>query len=207
MAARRGADFDRRMEDALVTRLRSGEAPEALLHGLMSRLAEDDAVELLSRAKARAEALPPLRTTSMTLRVLIGVAYAWSVFLVLQSLQTVVAVPSLMRDLGSDDSWARFTTTVLMGSALLKVGLICAGIFAYKRWRSAATTAVYAGAVLYAFPVSRIVEGWMVGQLLRPDPSTLTSLDALCSYGAVFMIVLNYLHARPAPQVAAEPAT
>lgn len=203
MGTQRGGSFDRRLEDALVTRLQAGQPPEDLLEELRTRLDDAAAQALLASAQARAR--PPAAPTSPILRILAGLPYVWMVLLVVQQLYVAIAVVQSRQGMSALGGYTAMLDAIMIGLALLRVFLLCAGAFAYKRWRSAGTTAFFAATVLYAFPLGVVIDQFVMPYPVRPDPAIIMSMSAVCSYAAVFLIALNYLQGRQAVS-AAEPA-
>lgn len=197
MGTDRGRSFDRKLEDVLVARLKAGQLPENLLQDLKARFGEAEADAILSRAEARLRPLPP---PSLALRILVGLAYAWSVVLMLQSVGILTAVWGALQ---YDPSIAPF-----VGFTLLKIGLLCAGIAAYKWRRSPVTTGFYALAILYAFPLGLFIDPRFGSYASIPPspPELLVSVSALGSYLAVGLITFVWWQGRKAAQSPPETA-
>lgn len=197
MQGRSGRSFDQKLEDVLVGRLQAGQDPDSLLEDLKARLGDEDADAVLSRAEAR---LRPRSAPDMVACVLAGLAYAWTVVRVLQQVGVLAAVwPALQ----SDPSFAPFT-----GLVLLKVGLLCLGVVAYKRRRSAATTAFYALTILYAFPLGLFVDPrfGLYASMPPAEPAVALSGSALLSYIAVGLIVFVWWRGRKPSAGTASPS-
>jgi hypothetical protein len=208
MSESRGRLFDRRMEDALVARLDAGHAPEALLAELRTRLDDATADGVLSRAEARFQAQRNGTPPSLPVRILVGLAYLWTVLLIVQNLIIAITVVRESNATPPMDDSAKFVAA-FVGFALLKVGLLCAGAFAYKRWRSAYVTAFYSATLLYAFPLGLFIDQWISPFAATGDSATPLSVSALCSYASVLLICLGYWLGRQAtPRLArADPQT
>jgi hypothetical protein len=183
----RGRSFDRKVEDALVARLQAGHEPEALLAELRTRLGDAEADAVLTRAEAR---VSRQRRASMSpaMRIVAGVAYLWTGVLVLQNLMVLGTL------LHTPDGIRLFLPNVAF--ALLKIGALCLGVFVFRTWRSALTTILYAGAILYAFPLGLFVESLFSEFAARGDASILLSVSALVSYAVVFLIAVLYWRER-----------
>lgn len=201
MTTERGRSFDRKLEDVLVARLRDGQAPESLLEDLKARLGDAEADALLSRAESR---IRPPPSSPLGARVMVGIAYLWTVMLVFQSIGVLYAATNLI-NLGGGES--RALGQALIALALLKIALLCAGIAAYKWRRSALTTALYGLAITYAFPLGLFVDP-LIGGYPPPGGATAAalSLAAAPSYTAVVLIGLVWWQGRAANPLAAEPA-
>jgi len=197
VGADRGRSFDRKLEDVLVTRLRGGQSAESLLADLRVKLGDEEADAVLSRAEARARPRPPADRVG---QVLAGVAYGWTVILVLQNIGVLTAVWAALQ---TDPSIAPF-----VGFALLKIGLLCLGVIAYKRRRSAVTTAFYALTIVYAFPLGLFIDPRFGSLASMPpaDPLMALSGSALLSYVAVGLITFVWWRGRKATTDVAEPS-
>ena len=192
--------FDRRLEQLVVQRLRDGQAPETLLAELKGRLDDTGAEAILSRAEARIRTLRAHEAEgrgSLSMRVLTGVAYAWTVMLVIQNLTIIWTLPTLPGASLLDDGDAIVRRSIVF--AALKIILLGAAFLAFKRWRTIYSTLCYVLAILYAFPIGVIVE--RLFGTGRPDTSLLLSTSALLSYVAAGLVLAAYLQGRSrAPQ-------
>jgi len=185
--------FDWKLEQVLVRRLRDGHAPEALRAELRGRLVETEADAILSRAETRARALQAGKERvggDLGVRVLTGVAYAWTVVLIIQHLTIIwTLVPFGLNPRLESGRMALF--------AALKVLGLCAAFLAFKRWRTIHTTGCYGLAIAYAFPLGAMLEGWAVDG--RPNVGLLWQASALISYITVGTLFAAYRLGRPRP--------
>lgn len=193
-----GGSYDRKLEDVLVARLKGGAEAESLLAELRTRLDGEAADAVLARAEVRTRTHTP---PPLAQRVLVGLAYLWTALLVLQNLMIVMSLAGSGAELGLHET--EFFIPFL-SLTLLKVGALCGGVFAYKRWRSAYTTALYGLALLFAFPLGLYANAALVPGAEPPDALTLVSASALCTYAAVVLIALVYWLGRAPARSAAE---
>jgi hypothetical protein len=196
MGMGRNRSFDRKLEGVIVARLR--ESPEALLEDLQARLGDAEADAILSRAEARLRPPPP---SSLPVRILTGIAYLWTVMLMLQNFGVLVAALDLVK---GGDAASIAVGQPLVGLALLKVGLLCAGIALYKRRRSLLTTGLYALIVLYAFPLGLFIDPLISGYPTPDRAAAPMKLSALLSYLTVVLSGLGWWLGREASPRPAE---
>lgn len=196
----RDTAFHRKLEQLVISRLRGGQTPESLLEDLKARLEPSAAEAMLARAEARLAS----GEGKGWARVLTWIAYVWTVVLVLQNVGVMYgAVEGIQAtSVGPPDS----AYTVALSFALLNIGLLCAGVFAFKRWPSAYSTAAFALIIVYAFPIAPYVERWLIPAFGPPALGMLTSVSALCSYLAAGLIVLAHWRDGKAAPTAPEAA-
>jgi hypothetical protein len=186
--------FKRKLEQLVLDRLRAGQPAEALLAELKTRMGDAEADTLLSRAEAR---FARRRTPPGTLatRILAGFAYLWTGVLVLQNVAILMTIGEIAR--------SGLAPPSIMLFPVLKIGLLLTLAVAFQFRRSAITAALYAGAILYAFPFGLFVDRLVASFGDPPDPAILTTVSALLSYVAALLVGLIYwLGRRDGPRVA-----
>jgi hypothetical protein len=198
MGMDRSRSFDRKLEDVITARLRGGQSPEALLEDLQARLGDAEADAILSRAEAR---LRPAAPSNLAVRILTGLAYVWTVMLMFQNFAILITAVELVEE---GDAGSIAIGQPLIGLALLKVGLLCAGIALYKRRRSLLTTGLYALMVLYAFPLGVFIDPLISGYPTPDQAAAPMKLSALLSYLSVVLIGLAWWLGREASPRPAE---
>jgi hypothetical protein len=165
---------------------------ETLLAELTTRLDPAEADALMSRAEARAAAaMTPIDRPS---RILAGLAYGWMALLVFQNIVVVTTAAKSLDSTSLDD---RRVFIPYLAFALAKIGLLCAGVYAFKAWRSLLTTAFFFLAILFAFPLGLFVQDWLLGAP-NHDLRYLVTVSAICSYAAALCATVVYMRTREA---------
>lgn len=190
MDTRRDGSFDRKLEQLVVARLRSGQTAESLLAELNTRLEPAEAEAILSRAEARAAGA----TTRLdpAARVLTWLALAWTAILVLQNIGVALSATQSMDAASAYDRQTVFIP--FLAFAVANIVLLCAGVVASHRWRNLLAACAYAVAILFAFPLTPILQS----RLLSSDDGlgVLTTVSALGSYAAALCVVAAQLRTR-----------
>jgi hypothetical protein len=183
----RDASFDRKLEQLLVKRLQAGEPADDLLKGLQARLTTAEAEQLLARAEARvAKQASRAASTPLAARIVMVLVYVWILVLILQNIGVLFALKEIVPAPGDGGpaTW--------VGMTLLKIGMLCAAAFAFSRWPAPASAGALAAAIMYAFPVGRVVEGWLGLGFGPQNPAILVSGSALPSYVAAGLVAFAY---------------
>lgn len=196
MSVGRAALFDRKLEDEIVKRLQNGHRSDDLLAELRARLDDATAEAVLSRAEGRVARRTRSRGTMLT-HILMGFVYVWTGVLLLQNLIVLATILQLSPSYGLGPLLPRLVILPVFNMTLL---LGC--LFAFRLQRSAITAALYAGAVLFVFPVGLFVGGR--SDLQEADPGILSSLSAMLSYATALLIgVVCWQSRQTEPRVVA----
>lgn len=180
--------FRRRLEQAVVERLRAGQPPDSLLTELKTRTDPATADALLEQSEKRfrqASAEP----ANPGLRVVGAAPYAWATVLVLQQV-IVLTTLSSANAVGGSDGMRLWTLLVV-----LKTALLLGAAFVNLRWANGYTAAAFGLAILYAFPFGLILDTQLTG-LPVAGLGTLVSTSAFLSYGAATIVGALYWRRR-----------
>jgi hypothetical protein len=187
--------FERKLKQVVRKRLGEGEDPGTVLAELKSRLDPARAEAILADAKQGLATANPRRPGSSGDRILLLGALGWAVALLLQNVSVIAAAREGM---GEGEVWAYPPSelAIYVWFAMLKIGLLLAAAGGVLFARTNLRFLVFALALLYAFPLGRLIEGMLMGRPLGQGAAALLYVSALFSYASAAVLIVLWRRSR-----------